>query len=52
MGSCLTPEMNRLRTHALRKRETLLLKDAQVARRRVREPRRTARPLGPQSQVL
>ena len=42
MGSCLTPEMNRLRRHALTKQETLLGKGARVESSRVREPRRTA----------
>ena len=42
MGSYLTPDMNRLRRHALTKQETLLGKGGWVESSRVREPRRTA----------
>ena len=47
VGSCLT-----LNYHVLTKQETLLGRGAQVESSRVREPRRTALPLGLQAWVL
>ena len=53
LGSCLTLR-NELseETHVLTKQEILLGKGTRVESSRVREPRRTALPLGLQSQVL
>ena len=53
VGSCLTLR-NELseETHVLTKQEILLGKGTRVESSRVREPRRTALPLGSQSPVL
>ena len=52
-SSCLTlgNELSE-EIHTLTKQEILLGRGAQVKNRRVREPRRTALPLGSQSRVL
>ena len=53
LGSCLTlgNELSE-ETHVLTKQEILLGKGTRVESSRVREPRRTALPRGPQSRVL
>ena len=53
LGSCLTlrNELSK-ETHVLTKQEILLGQGTRVESSRVREPRRTALPIGSQSQVL
>ena len=53
LGSCLTlgNELSK-ETHVLTEQETALGKGTQVESSRIREPRRTALPLGLQSRVL